>query len=153
VSTLYHAPPGSVVGNAGAAIESDSTTSSERGDLSRNVTESNHGFKLAAAMVLPDMRICRARAAGFGDYADCLVDGPFACRHALGFGKGVLCLHPERKEIVIRTSAIGLESLPAHLVTRHELPRRIIVETRSPLTALPAPLVLVSREAREQAAG
>ena len=54
---------------------------------------------------LPDPAICRARPAGFGDYADCLVETPFECRYVLGFGFHYHCLHPERAEIIARTMA------------------------------------------------
>jgi hypothetical protein len=54
---------------------------------------------------LPDPAICRAKHAGFGDYADCLVDAPFECRYVLGFGFHYHCLHPERAEIIARTTA------------------------------------------------
>ena len=54
---------------------------------------------------LPDPAICRAKHAGFGDYADCLVDAPFECRYVLGFGFHYHCLHPERAEIIARTMA------------------------------------------------
>jgi hypothetical protein len=52
---------------------------------------------------LPDPAICRAKPAGWGDYADCLVDGPYLCRFALPFGFRYLCLHPERAAIIART--------------------------------------------------
>jgi hypothetical protein len=54
---------------------------------------------------LPDPAVCRAKPAGFGDYADCLVDAPFECRYVLGFGFHYHCLHPERAEIIARTMA------------------------------------------------
>jgi len=57
--------------------------------------------------VLPDPAICRARAAGFAGYADCLVESPIQCRHALSFGFGFFCRHPERDEIVKRAATPG----------------------------------------------
>ena len=57
------------------------------------------------ARTLPDPAICRARYSRFGDYADCLVDAPYDCRYALGFGLRFLCRHPERGEIIARTKA------------------------------------------------
>jgi hypothetical protein len=54
---------------------------------------------------LPDPAICRARRAGFGDYADCLVDAPQSCPYALSFGYRYLCQSPERAEIITRTEA------------------------------------------------
>ena len=55
---------------------------------------------------LPDFDICRAKESGFGAYCDCLVSFPFECKHALHFGSGVLCLHPQRREIVARTKPL-----------------------------------------------
>ena len=57
------------------------------------------------ARILPDGAVCRAKAAGFGDYVDCLVEGPSSSPHALGFGRNHLCLHPRRGEIAARTQA------------------------------------------------
>jgi len=52
---------------------------------------------------LPDVDICRANHARFGDYADCLVPHPTDCRFALSFGDDYLCQHANRKEIIART--------------------------------------------------
>jgi hypothetical protein len=68
----------------------------------------NPPMKPWVARVLPDPEICRAKAAGFDGYSDCLVDRPCECRHSLSFGNGFFCLHPQRHEIVMRTSALGL---------------------------------------------
>ena len=57
------------------------------------------------ARTLPDVAICRAGHAGFGDYADCLVDAPSDCPYALSFGFHYFCRHPEREEIIARTKA------------------------------------------------
>jgi hypothetical protein len=54
---------------------------------------------------LPDSVICQAESAGFGDYVDCLVNCPTQCPHALAFGDGFLCRHPQKHEIVLRTAA------------------------------------------------
>ncbi|MBI5386982.1 MAG: hypothetical protein HZA90_20100 [Verrucomicrobia bacterium] len=67
--------------------------------------KSDHESRLAPAQVLPAPAICRARGAGFGDYVDCLVEPPFKCPHALGFGYAFLCQHPQRSEIVEHTAA------------------------------------------------
>jgi citrate lyase beta subunit len=48
---------------------------------------------------------CRARRSGFGDYVDCLSEFSSQCQHALAFGYGKLCRHPDRFEIVARTEA------------------------------------------------
>jgi len=52
---------------------------------------------------LPDPAICRAKRAGFGDYADCLVHLPVECGYALRFGEGYFCQHPQRADIIART--------------------------------------------------
>jgi hypothetical protein len=57
------------------------------------------------SQTLPDTAICRARRSGFGDYVDCLVKAPAVCCHALKFGHGYLCLHPQSLDIVARTQA------------------------------------------------
>jgi hypothetical protein len=54
---------------------------------------------------LPDIALCHAKASGFADYADCLVDRPYHCRYVFGFGSYFHCLHPERAEIIARTRA------------------------------------------------
>lgn len=54
--------------------------------------------------ILPDPAVCAARTSGFGEYADCLVDHPHGCQHALPFGWGFLCRHPQQNEIVKRTA-------------------------------------------------
>ena len=51
----------------------------------------------------PNLELCRAKPAGFGDYVDCLTTNPHICRHSLAFGEGHLCLHPTRTQIVGRT--------------------------------------------------
>jgi hypothetical protein len=51
----------------------------------------------------PNLQICRAKPAGFGDYVDCLVARPGRCLFALAFGEGYLCRHPARHDIVART--------------------------------------------------
>jgi hypothetical protein len=52
---------------------------------------------------LPDVAICRAKRAGFGNYVDCLLDRPFECLYVLGFGRDFLCMHPTAQDIVART--------------------------------------------------
>ena len=58
-----------------------------------------------AERTLPDVAVCRAKASGFADYADCLVDRPHYCRYVFGFGSYFHCLHPDRAEIIARTKA------------------------------------------------
>ena len=64
-----------------------------------------HRPKPKPARKLPDPAICRAKSAGFGDYADCLVGYPDGFQYALAFGLRYLCRHPERAEIIARTKA------------------------------------------------
>lgn len=56
---------------------------------------------------LPDLDKCRAKWAGFGDYADCKVSRPEQCLYSLRFGDGHLCLHHQRAEIVARSIGSG----------------------------------------------
>jgi hypothetical protein len=60
---------------------------------------------LSAVRVLPDPGICRAETLGLADYAQCLVESPLECRHALSFGYRFLCRHPQWNAIAMRTSA------------------------------------------------
>lgn len=53
----------------------------------------------------PDLPTCRAKAAGFGDYVDCLSARPESCIFALSFADGFLCRHAERQQIVAQTAA------------------------------------------------
>ena len=46
---------------------------------------------------------CRARASGIGDFVDCLMRPAPGCKHALSFGYGIFCRHPERAGIVAQT--------------------------------------------------
>lgn len=55
----------------------------------------------------PDLSRCNAKPAGFGDYVDCMVLKPEFCLHALSFGDGHLCRHPERHQIAARSKASG----------------------------------------------
>jgi hypothetical protein len=53
----------------------------------------------------PNLGTCSARSSGFGDYVDCLSEDAYHCIHALKFGDGYLCFHPERDATVARTEA------------------------------------------------
>lgn len=57
----------------------------------------------APQRVEPDLSRCSAKPAGFGDYVDCMVLKPEVCLHALSFGDGHLCRHPERHQIAARS--------------------------------------------------
>lgn len=73
------------------------------------------GRALPPPRVLPDEGICRAKNSGFAaypDYADCLVDAPCECGHALHFGTRYFCRHPNRMDIVKRSAAEGSGSSP-----------------------------------------
>jgi hypothetical protein len=73
------------------------------------------GRTLPPPRVLPDESICRAKNSGFAsypDYADCLVESPHECRHALHFGMRSFCRHPNRMEIVKRSAAESSGSSP-----------------------------------------
>ena len=62
-------------------------------------------IKPGAAKAAPDLNKCQASMAGFGEYVDCLTAQPESCLHALPFGDGHLCQHPDRQNIVARTEA------------------------------------------------
>ena len=66
-----------------------------------------HESKSAPVRGEPDVSLCRAKAAGFGDYVDCMVSKPEMCLFALRFGAGHLCRHPERQEFVLKTKTLG----------------------------------------------
>lgn len=53
----------------------------------------------------PDLAKCRAKLAGFENYTDCLVKFGAVCEHAMSFGHGYFCRHPERDQIIARTKA------------------------------------------------
>jgi hypothetical protein len=55
------------------------------------------------ARVLPHVAICRVRKDTDGELYVCLVKSPQGCRHSIGFDDIFFCLHPERKEIAVRT--------------------------------------------------
>jgi hypothetical protein len=66
------------------------------------------GRALPPPRALPDEAICRAKNSGFAaypDYADCLVESPCECGHALHFGTRYFCRHPNRMDIVKRSTA------------------------------------------------
>lgn len=68
----------------------------------------NREARLPPPRTLPDPSICRAKNSGFAayaDYADCLVESPCECPHALRFGMRYFCHHPERGDIVTRTAS------------------------------------------------
>jgi len=52
---------------------------------------------------LPDAAICRVENIVPCKLFGCLVTAPSSCPHALPFGKGYFCLHPEREQIAART--------------------------------------------------
>jgi hypothetical protein len=76
-------------------------------DLARGAGGSSYAAGLPTARALPDPAICRATTAGLDGYANCLVGRPSECPHALGFGYGFFCRHPQRNEIVMRTATRG----------------------------------------------
>ena len=48
----------------------------------------------------PDIRVCVARAIGDTGYADCLANAASGCKHAMLFGYGYFCRHPQLKEVI-----------------------------------------------------
>jgi hypothetical protein len=69
----------------------------------------------------PDLKHCRAKAAGFGDYVDCLSAKPECCVFALSFGDGFLCRHAERQRIVAQTNTHGLTLKQEMVNTRDQV--------------------------------
>ena len=69
----------------------------------------------------PDPITCSARASGFGDYVDCLSQAADHCVHALKFGDGYLCFHPERDATVARTEASRRQAMAASERTTNQL--------------------------------
>ena len=65
-------------GDSHMAAKPPSAISSGSHHLARNPGESSHESKISTVRVLPDPTVCRAKAAGFGDDADCLVESPFS---------------------------------------------------------------------------
>ncbi len=82
-------------------------TNQEAPTLPSRFSDSGAAAKVPSERMLPDPTVCRAKPAGFGDYTDCLVAHPIQCPHSLSFGDAFLCRHPERKEIVLRSSTQG----------------------------------------------
>jgi hypothetical protein len=107
MDTLSPATQIADAGDTHAAADSQPTLSSPWPQVARSPGESSHATRLWTARVLPDPAVCRAKAAGFAGYADCLVESAFQCSHALSFGWGFFCRHPQRHEIVMRTATRG----------------------------------------------
>jgi len=53
--------------------------------------------KATKAKVLPecDLKNCRVSDVGIEQFAECLMEGPNTCQHALPFGYCFLCKHPQ----------------------------------------------------------
>jgi len=105
MGTLSLATQISGADDTSVATAPQSTPTSGPSCLARSPGEFSLEARLGTARALPDPAICRARTARLAGYADCLVEQPTECRHALSFGFGFFCRHPERDEIVMRTSA------------------------------------------------
>jgi hypothetical protein len=73
-------------------------------EMARTAVEGRRDAKLWTPQGLPDPAICRAKAAGMSDCAYCLVERPYSCQHALGFGYGFYCRHPQLDDILLRTA-------------------------------------------------
>ena len=55
---------------------------------------------------LPNPAVCRGEIVG-ARLVECLVEGPEDCPHALAYGCGFFCLHPQRKRIAAHTEGKG----------------------------------------------
>lgn len=49
-----------------------------------------------------DISACHARDLGIDNLVECLIKNP-SCIHAISYGSGHFCEHPDRKEIASRT--------------------------------------------------
>jgi len=51
--------------------------------------------------ILPDPKICQTLPIGeIHSFATCLVEFPITCSHAMSYGKGYLCRHPNWRKFV-----------------------------------------------------
>lgn len=65
--------------------------------------------KTTTAKVLPecDLRDCRIADIGVDQFAECLMEGPNVCEHALPFGYCFLCKHPRVNEMLEKSRTEG----------------------------------------------
>ena len=64
-----------------------------------------------AAVRMPwDIAECRAQSIGGTGLVDCLMEHGYRCPHAISFGYGVLCKHPDWRSIVARTGTDGIKA-------------------------------------------
>ncbi|MBI5295053.1 MAG: hypothetical protein HY869_06225 [Chloroflexi bacterium] len=65
--------------------------------------------KTIKAKELPecDLRDCRVSDVGVDQFAECLMEGPNACQHALPFGYCFLCKHPQVNAMLEKSRAAG----------------------------------------------
>jgi hypothetical protein len=102
--SCMHASPVAIamtdMGDASVAVAPQPTLDYHSPWPTQNPAEPLAEFSRVRARVLPDVAICRAKVAGFGDCADCLVENSYHCPHALSYGGGCFCQHPQRGEII-----------------------------------------------------
>lgn len=54
---------------------------------------------------LPDFRICETEDIGLFELPGCLVTEPSECYYAMFYVNTYLCIHPQRKQFLKKTSA------------------------------------------------
>ena len=69
--------------------------------MSGRAIKTEHPFSPPATF--PDPATCRVKAAGFGDYMDCLNKWGVHCPFSLHFADSYLCRHPLKQAILERT--------------------------------------------------
>lgn len=69
--------------------------------------ETNHGTWLQAKpmVALANLAVCRARRKNAGGFVYCLVSNAYACPFAERVDYNLLCCHPEKENIILRTEA------------------------------------------------
>ncbi|MFZ5877943.1 MAG: hypothetical protein ACOY0R_01105 [Chloroflexota bacterium] len=65
--------------------------------------------KTTTAKVLPecDLQNCRIADIGIDQFAECQMEGPSVCKHALPFGYCFLCKHPQVTAMLEKSRAAG----------------------------------------------
>jgi hypothetical protein len=65
----------------------------------------NEQLPIPIRQVQPEWSECRVEGLS-NNFAVCLVEKPRMCPHVLPFGRGYLCKHPKRAEIIARTEEL-----------------------------------------------
>lgn len=71
----------------------------------------NANMEFKTLRKLPDPAVCRGEIIR-AQLVECMVEKPEDCPHALAYGCGFFCRHPERFEIAARTAEVGEDRNP-----------------------------------------